>query len=118
MQSVIETQAYLAAAKACGMSEADRMMVVDLVAAEPRYGTVMEGTAGCRKFRIARPGSGKSGGYRIVTVFGGGNVPVFLLTVFGKNEKANLSKAERNALAALTRALFEAYRGKVKKAKR
>ena len=37
-----------------------------------------------------------------MTWFGGADVPVFLLTVFGKNERANLNKAERNALAKLT----------------
>jgi len=29
-------------------------------------------------------------------------VPLFLLTIFGKSEKDNLSRAERNALAKLT----------------
>jgi hypothetical protein len=28
-------------------------------------------------------------------------MPLYLLTVFGKNEKANLSRAERNELAKL-----------------
>jgi hypothetical protein len=32
---------------------------------------------------------------------------VFALTIFAKNEKANLSLAERNALAALVRAIKE-----------
>ena len=99
------------------MSDAERAIVVDLLAAEPRLGEVMQGTGGCRKFRIAGRGKGKSGGDRVVTVFGGGDVPVFLLTVFGKDEKQNLSRAERNALAAMTRTLFEAYRAKVRTAK-
>jgi hypothetical protein len=37
----------------------------------------------------------------------GDTVPVFLLTVFGKNEKASLSGAERNALSVLTKRLAE-----------
>jgi hypothetical protein len=32
-------------------------------------------------------------------------VPVFLLTVFAKGEKDNLTHAERNGLAALTKTL-------------
>jgi hypothetical protein len=36
---------------------------------------------------------------------------VFLLTVFGKNEKANLTKAERNELAKLTKTLTDALTG-------
>lgn len=114
MHSVVETPAYLAAAKAAGISDAERAAIVDLLAGDPQAGDVMEGTGGCRKFRVARPGQGKRGGYRVITAFGGGDVPVFLLAAFGKNEKANLSKAERNALAALTKTLFDNYRTKVR----
>jgi len=33
----------------------------------------------------------------------------FLLAAYGKNEKANLSKAERNAMARLVPALIQTY---------
>jgi hypothetical protein len=36
-------------------------------------------------------------------------MPLFLLTVFGKNEKANLSKAERNELAKFVNLLAKNY---------
>ena len=36
-------------------------------------------------------------------------MPVFLLTMFAKNEKEDLTKAERNALAKVVRALRESY---------
>ncbi len=36
-------------------------------------------------------------------------MPLFLLTAFGKNEKENLSKAERNELAGLTKMLVQNY---------
>jgi hypothetical protein len=105
MQTVIETAAYIAAAKDAGMSEAEMVAVVDLIAANPEAGDIMPGCGGARKLRVAKPGKGKSGGYRVITYFAGADVPAFLLTVFGKNEKANLDKAERNALAALTKRL-------------
>jgi hypothetical protein len=35
--------------------------------------------------------------------------PVFLITVFAKNEKENLSMAERNALKKRADNIFEAY---------
>jgi hypothetical protein len=38
----------------------------------------------------------------VITWFGGGDIPVFLLTVFAKGQKANLSAKECNALAKLT----------------
>lgn len=40
-------------------------------------------------------------------------MPAFMLTVFGKGEKANLSQAECNALAVLTKTLIAAYEKKV-----
>lgn len=107
MHTVIETNAYLAAAKDAGMSEDERSAVVDLIANNPEAGEIMPGCGGARKLRVAKPGKGKSGGYRVITYFAGEALPAFLLTVFGKNEKASLAKGERNALAALTKRLTE-----------
>jgi len=87
------------------MSEEERIAVVDLIAADPEAGEIMPGCGGARKLRVAKPGKGKSGGYRVISYFAGDDVPVFLLTVFGKNEKTNLTKAERNVLAGLTKTL-------------
>jgi hypothetical protein len=107
MHTIIETAAYLSAASDAGMREEERNTVVDMLAANPLAGDVMPGCGGARKVRVAKPGRGKSGGYRVITYFGGNDVPLFLLTVFGKNERASLSKAERNGLAALTTRLVE-----------
>lgn len=84
--------------------------LIELIAANPEIGDVMQGTGGCRKLRFGGRSRGKSGGYRVVTFFTGPDLPVFLLTVFGKGERANLSKAERNALAVLSRTLSSTYR--------
>ena len=62
-----------------------------------------------RKIRIPRTGGGKSGGYRIIYVFGGVHMPIFLVTVFAKNEKDNLSKAELAAAITLSKALLAIY---------
>jgi hypothetical protein len=63
----------------------------------------------------AGKGKGKSGGYRTITFFTGPDLPVFLITVFAKGDRANLTKAERNGLAQLTKALVTEYRKKVVK---
>ncbi len=107
MHTIIETASYLSAASDAGMTDLDRTMVVDKLAANPMAGDIMPGCGGARKLRVAKPGTGKSGGWRVITYFGGDGVPVFLLTVFGKNERANLTKAERNALASLTKRLAD-----------
>lgn len=111
MHTVVETPNYLAEAKRVGMSEAKQVEVVDIIAADPEHGEVVPGTGGCRKFRVGGRGNkGKSGSYRIWTFFCGPDLPVFLLTVFDKGDKDNLSKAERNALAKLVKALERSYR--------
>jgi hypothetical protein len=57
----------------------------------------------------ARQGSGKSGGVRVIYYFYNETMPLFLLNMFGKNEKANLSKAERNKMAKLVSILVKTY---------
>jgi hypothetical protein len=112
MQAVIETASYLRSAKDAGMTTEELTAAVDLVASAPEDGDIMQGTGGVRKARLAGRGKGKSGGYRIVWYFGGDDIPVFLLTVFGKGEKSNLSQAERNALRAIVGTLRESWTGK------
>jgi hypothetical protein len=73
-------------------------------------GDVIPGTGGAREIRFAGRGKGKSGGYRVITFYSGDEVPVFLLTVFAKGERADLSKAERKVLAQLTKVLVDSYR--------
>ncbi len=107
MQTVVETATYLRAAKDAKMSEEEMISAVDLVAADPETGDVMQGTGGVRKVRVAGRGKGKSGGYRVVYFYGGGDIPIFMLTVFGKGEKANLTQGERNALRQMTKILKE-----------
>lgn len=113
MHTVCETFAFQNAAREAGMTRDEVETFTDILAANPTAGDVMKDTGGCRKARFAKPGSGKSGGFRIITYFGGGCLPVFLLTVFGKGEKANLTQGERNALGKLTGTLADAYQRKV-----
>ena len=102
--TVAETPEYVRCADRL-LSAADRMDVVAYLAANPRAGDLMQGTGGVRKLRWARGGRGKSGGVRVIYYFHSDAMPLYLLTVFGKNERANLSKAERNDLAGLVRML-------------
>lgn len=113
MHSVCETKAFESAAKDAGMSREEVEAFTDFIALNPDAGDEMEGTGGCRKVRVAGRGRGKSGGYRIVTFFTGPKLPIFLITVFGKGERSNLSKAERNGLAKLTKILVSEYSKKV-----
>ena len=108
VQTVVETPTYLAVANKL-FSEEERADIVALVAADPECGDVIRRTGGFRKVRVARKGMGKSGGARVVYIWRNERLPVFLITVFAKNEKENLSMAERNALKKRADSIFEAY---------
>ena len=109
MQTVVETPSYLATANKL-FSEIERADIVSLVAADPACGDIMVGTGGFRKVRVGRAGMGKSGGARVVYIWRNERFPVFLITVFAKNDKANLSPKERNALKKRADEIFTTYR--------
>ncbi|CAN5665819.1 hypothetical protein BH10PSE6_BH10PSE6_46080 [soil metagenome] len=115
MQAVIETPDYLREARAAGLRDEERRTIVDHVAANPRVGELIVGSGGARKIRFAAPGRGKSGGYRVVTYYGGDDLPVFLLNVFKKGDRVNLSKAEVNELRGELSHLAREYREGVRR---
>lgn len=110
MHTVIETAGFIRDVAAAGMSDDERSGVVSLIAENPLLGVLMPGTGGARKIRIAGRGKGKSGGFRVVSYYAAPDVPVFLLAVINKGEKANLSKAEQNALRVELSAIADEYR--------
>ena len=71
----------------------------------------MAGCAGARKGRIGDKAAakGKSGGFRYIYVYIVIAGTIYLIHFYGKNEKANLSKAERNELAKLVKELKRVY---------
>lgn len=105
LHEVIETPAYLAAAARAGMTEDDRVAVVDFIASNPQAGDLIKGSGGVRKVRIAKPGGGKSGGWRVLTAYVSDTVAVLLVTAYGKNQRGNVSKAEINEMAQLMKDL-------------
>jgi len=106
LQTVVELPEFVRRAKAI-MSESERAALVLYIAGNPEAGISLGG--GLRKVRIPRQGGGKSGGYRTVYVFAGSHMPIFLVTVFAKNEKANLSRSEQTAAVLLARELVARY---------
>jgi hypothetical protein len=81
-----------------------------MLADHPEAGDEIGGTGGARKVRVAGRGKGKSGGYRVITFYSGEDVPVFLLAVYSKGDRANLSKAERNELKGILGDVVREYR--------
>ena len=110
MHCVTQTHSFEAAAKECGMTDDERHKIVTFIAENPDAGDLIQGTGGARKVRFPFKNKGKSGGVRVVTYFCGEDIPVFLLDVFKKGDKINLSKAERNELKVELGKMADEYR--------
>jgi hypothetical protein len=106
--TVVETNAFVARAERC-MSEFERFAAIEMIGRDPEGGVLIEGGGGIRKARFAVGSRGKSGGVRIIYYYQDDECPVFLLTVFAKNERADLRRADRNALAKVAKTIARAY---------
>jgi hypothetical protein len=96
--SVIEVDGYRRRASKL-LTAGQRDAVIDLIAYEPACGEVIPGSGGLRKVRIERDGVGKRGGARVVYYFYNEDFPIFLLALYAKNEKGNLTAAEKREFA-------------------
>jgi mRNA-degrading endonuclease RelE of RelBE toxin-antitoxin system len=109
MHTVVELPEYLRRAERL-LSERERQELVDYLAERPKAGVIMRGTRGIRKLRWARTGMGKRGGVRVIYYYHNEQIPLYLLTVFGKGAKDDLNPSERRALRDLVRTLIETWR--------
>ena len=109
MHTVVELPSYLRKAEGL-FSDEERAGIVTLLASNPECGDLIQGSGGFRKVRVGRGGRGKRGGARAVYILRDENFPIFLVTAYAKNEKENLTKAERNELARMADAIFNKYR--------
>ena len=91
------------------MSASERLDIINYLAAHPKAGDLMEGTGGIRKLRWGRGTQGKSGGVRVIYYVHSEHMPLYLLTLFAKNQRANISKAERHELAELVDSLVQIW---------
>jgi len=106
--TVVETPFYLR--KTAGLlTEDERERLVEHLGSNPLAGDVIPETGGVRKIRWAISGRGKrvASGSSIMSAVNG--LPLFLLTVYAKNQKANLTKAERNEMKTITSLLASGY---------
>lgn len=113
MHTVCELYAFRRDAEMAGMAPDEVESIIDFLSLNPEAGDEIKGTGGCRKLRVAGKGKGKSGGYRVITFFTGPGLPIFLVTVFSKGERASLSRGECNTLRGLTKAIAAEYANKV-----
>ena len=110
MHTVVETPVFIRNARKAGVTEEELEHITTFLAQTPEAGDEMPGTGGARKIRFAAKGKGKSGGYRVITFYSGIDMPVFLLDVYAKGEKIDLTQDEKNILRNILRHIAEAYR--------
>lgn len=67
----------------------------------PDAGAVIRGSGGVRKVRWAAGGKGKSGGLRVIYYWLKAEDQIFLLTLYGKGEKEDLSTADLKRIVKL-----------------
>jgi hypothetical protein len=110
MHGIIATPTFLADAKAAGVTDGELEEIASIIASDPETGDIIPGTGGARKVRIGGRGKGKSGGYRVITYYAATDVPVFLLALVSKGQRADISQADRNVLRQILPTLADEYR--------
>lgn len=94
-----------------GFQDSDlRRLEMDL-ARDPAQYPVVEGTGGLRKMRFSYEKEGKRGGVRVCYVDFVMEESIYLITVYPKSEKDNLTKAEKNEIKKMIGILKESLRG-------
>lgn len=111
MQGIAELPSYARLASKL-LDQQERQDLIACLANNPEAGDIMEGTGGVRKLRWSRGSQGKSGGVRVIYYYHDARMPLYLLTLFAKGDKANLTKAERNDLACLVDILVSIWKGR------
>lgn len=94
------------------MSDEERTVLVEYLAYNPTAGDLISGTGGVRKLRWGLEGRGKRGRARVVYFHHDADMPLFALTAYAKNERADLSQQDRNDFKRLTAMLVESFRRK------
>ena len=79
----------------------------------PQVGKVIKGSGGIRKVRWAAKGKGKSGGVRIIYYLAIRKDYIFLLDIYPKNEKEDLSPFEMKTLKKLVAEWIENGQAKI-----
>jgi mRNA-degrading endonuclease RelE of RelBE toxin-antitoxin system len=109
LMTVLETNTFINRAATC-MPDPQREAFITYIAAYPEAGVRIPGTGGVRKVRWGVDARGKRGGVRVVYYYHDATLPIFLLTVYAKNERDDLSQRDKQRIKRLTATLVEEYR--------
>lgn len=106
-RTFIQTDEFSFQWDSLGFNDDDlRRLEFDIMMKHDKY-PVIQGTGGLRKARFAFEHRGKRGGVRVCYVDFVIKKTIYLITVYSKNEKDNLSKEEKNEIRKLIDILEE-----------
>ena len=71
------------------------------IAERPEVGDIIRGSGGVRKVRWAASGKGKSGGVRVIYYWAKSAEQTFMLTIYAKGRKENLSAGDLKKIVKL-----------------
>lgn len=91
------------------LDDSERGALIDYLAFNPMAGDLIQGTGGVRKLRWRLEGRGKRGGARVIYYYHSEDLPLFLLSAYAKNVRANVPQADRNDFRRLTKILVDGY---------
>ncbi len=106
-RTFVETNEFRRRWVRLGLGEEDLRELQGYLLEHPSAGNTVQGTGGVRKLRWARPGRGKSGGIRTIYIDLADRETIWLITVFGKGEKADLSAEERGEIKRFVKRIKE-----------
>lgn len=112
-RTFIQTKEFTRNWEDLGFNDDDLRRLELQILSDPQIGAVMRGTGKLRKMRFALGNSGKSGGTRVCYVDFLTLGTIYLITVYPKSEKENLTSAERNEIRRMIDRLEENLRTEV-----
>lgn len=90
-----------------GLNDEDLRILEEILLKDPKAGSAIRGTGGIRKIRIPMENVGKRSGGRVIYVDIEIKECIYLLNVYAKNEKIDLTEKEKNLLKRLVEILKE-----------
>jgi hypothetical protein len=106
--TVGETAVFMRQAGALWTDD-ERFEFIDFIARNPEAGDLIPASGGVRKVRWGRQGSGKRGGVRVIYFYHDPGMPLYLLMIYAKAQRDDLSPDARRTVQGLVARLKEAH---------
>src|SRR5271156_1726413 len=91
-------------------SAEEREAFIDFIARNPEAGDIIRDGGGVRKVRWSRKGTGKSGGARVIYFFYNLDTPLYLLLVYAKAVRADISPDAKKVVREFAERIKQAHR--------